>query len=219
MNICVLYLQSIQIWKGVTPYLTGSPEQQRARSRERQRVNWICTIHLQKSILGRSNVAQSENLHAIWSTILILADSLPPREAPLLSGVLNLKCSPSSSFFVLRSSENNWFLRRGNGGSRIVLPTGSLTHRFFGVRKVDPPKLALATGIGRFRDPFFGRKKVTFLEKSSKSGHGILPGGKGAKITLLWTDVGGVTNSNVSKRIQYYAQPTRASRPCRARCI
>ena len=53
-------------------------------------------------------------------------------------------------------------------GARIVLPTGSLTHRFFGVRKVDPPKLALATGIGRFRDPFFGRKKVTFLKKKQK---------------------------------------------------
>ena len=72
-------------------------------------------------------------------------------------------------------------------GARIVLPTGSLTHRFFGVRKVDPPKLALATGIGRFRDPFFGREKVTFFreKKHAKSGHGVLPGGKGAKITLL----------------------------------
>ena len=53
-------------------------------------------------------------------------------------------------------------------GARIVLPTGSLTHRFFGVRKVDPPKLALATGIGRFRDPFFGQEKVTFLGKNQK---------------------------------------------------
>ena len=53
-------------------------------------------------------------------------------------------------------------------GPRIVLPTGTLTHRFFGVRKVDPHKLALATGIGRFRDPFFGRKKVAFLEKKYK---------------------------------------------------
>ena len=68
-------------------------------------------------------------------------------------------------------------------GPRIVLPTGSLTHRFFGVRKVDPPKLALATGIGRFRDPFFGRKKVTFLE-NAKSGMRLLPLVKGAKITL-----------------------------------
>ena len=86
------------------------------------------------------------------------------------------------SFFVLRKIID--FCEGEMEGPRIVLPTGSLTHRFFGVRKVDPPKLALATGIGRFRDPFFGRKKVTFLEKSSKSGHGILPGGKGAKITL-----------------------------------
>ena len=105
------------------------------------------------------------------------------REAPLLSGVLNLKCP---SFFVLRPSVRKIieFCEGEMEGPRIVLPTGSLTHRFFGVRKVDPPKLAFATGIGRFRDPFFGRKKVTFLEKSSKSGHGILPGGKGAKITL-----------------------------------
>ena len=66
-------------------------------------------------------------------------------------------------------------------GPRIVLPTGSLTHRFFGVRKVDPPKLALATGIGRFRDPFFGRKKVTFLEKSAKSGHETFTFGKGCQ--------------------------------------
>ncbi len=72
-------------------------------------------------------------------------------------------------------------------GPRIVLPTGTLTHRFFGVRKVDPPKLALATGIGRFRDPFFGRKKVTFLEKSAKIGLGVLPGGKGATIRLFCT--------------------------------
>ena len=64
-------------------------------------------------------------------------------------------------------------------GPRIVLPTGSLTHRFFGVRKVDPPKLALATGIGRFRDPFFGRKKVAFLGKSAKSGHETFTFGKG----------------------------------------
>ena len=70
-------------------------------------------------------------------------------------------------------------------GPRIVLPTGSLTHRFFGVRKVDPPKLALATGIGRFRDPFFGRKKVTFLgEKMQKVVMRLLPLVKGAKITL-----------------------------------
>ena len=70
-------------------------------------------------------------------------------------------------------------------GPRIVLPTGSLTHRFFGVRKVDPPKLALATGIGRFRDPVFERKKVAFWGKSAKSSLGVLPGGKGAKITLF----------------------------------
>ena len=63
--------------------------------------------------------------------------------------------------------------------------TGSLTHRFFGVRKVDPPKLALATGIGRFGDPFFGRKKLTFLKKNAKSDHGVLPGGKGAKSQSL----------------------------------
>ena len=104
------------------------------------------------------------------------------REAPLLSGVLNLKCP-----FFVRSSFVRKIIDFCEGemeGPRIDLPTGSLTHRFLGVQKVDPPKLALATGIGRFRDPFFGRKKVTFLEKSSKSGHGILPGGKGAKITL-----------------------------------
>ena len=60
--------------------------------------------------------------------------------------------------------------------------TGSLTHRFFGVRKVDPPKRALRNSISRFGDPFFGRKKVTFLKKkSAKSDHGVLPGGKGAK--------------------------------------
>ena len=66
-------------------------------------------------------------------------------------------------------------------GPRIVLPTGSLTHRFFGVRKVDPPKLALATGIGRFRDPFFGRKKLHFWKKSAKSGHVTFTFGKGCK--------------------------------------
>ena len=66
-------------------------------------------------------------------------------------------------------------------GPRIVLPTGSLTHRFFGVRKVDPPKLALATGIGRFRDPFFGRKKLHFWKKSAKSGNGTFTFGKGCK--------------------------------------
>ena len=104
------------------------------------------------------------------------------REAPLLSGVLNLKCSFVRPSFGLRKIID--FCEGEMEGPRIVLPTGSLTHRFFGVRKVDPPKLALATGIGRFRDPFFGRKKVTFLGKCSKSGHGILPGGKGAKITL-----------------------------------
>ena len=38
---------------------------------------------------------------------------------------------------------------------------------------------------------------MTFLEKSSKSGHGILPGGKGAKITLYRTDVDGVTKKKV----------------------
>ena len=95
--------------------------------------------------------------------------------------VLNLKCL----FVLLLLRKIIHFCEGEMEGPRIVLPTGSLTHRFFGVRKVDPPKLALATGIGRFRDPFFGRKKVTFLEKRSKSGHGILPGGKGAKITLL----------------------------------
>ena len=66
-------------------------------------------------------------------------------------------------------------------GPRIVLPTGTLTHRFFGVRKVDPPKLALATGIGRFRDPFFGRKKVAFFEKNAKSGHETFTFGKGCQ--------------------------------------
>ena len=69
-------------------------------------------------------------------------------------------------------------------GPRIVLPTGTLTHRFFGVRKVDPPKLALATGIGRFRDPFFGRKKWHFWKKVQKVVTRLLPLVKGAKITL-----------------------------------
>ena len=46
--------------------------------------------------------------------------------------------------------------------------TGSLTHRFFGVRKVDPPKRALRNSISRFGDLFFGRKKVIFLKKVQK---------------------------------------------------
>ena len=87
------------------------------------------------------------------------------REAPLLSGVLNLKCS----CFVLVLRKIIDFCEGEMEGPRIVLPTGSLTHRFFGVRKVDPPKLALATGIGRFRDPFFGRGKSDFFGKNAKS--------------------------------------------------
>ena len=65
-------------------------------------------------------------------------------------------------------------------GPRIVLPTGSLTHRFFGVRKVDPPKLALATGIGRFRDPFLDEKSDIF-GKNAKSGHETFTFGKGCQ--------------------------------------
>ena len=106
------------------------------------------------------------------------------REAPFTSVSAEKpdrrKCNIRS--FVRKVSE---FCELKIWGGHIDVLTGSLTHRFFGVRKVDPPKLALATGIGRFRDPFFGREKVTFLEKSSKSGHGVLPGEKGAKITLL----------------------------------
>ena len=47
------------------------------------------------------------------------------------------------------------------------------------------------------RGPFFGRKKVAFLEKSAKSGLWLLPLVKGAKIALFWTDVGGVTKKKV----------------------
>ena len=81
------------------------------------------------------------------------------------------------------SPENNSLVRAGNrgGGGHIDVLTGSLTHRFFGVRKVDPPKLALATGIGRFRDPFFGSKKVAFLRKNANSGHETFTFGKGCK--------------------------------------
>ena len=87
----------------------------------------------------------------------------------------------SFSFFVRKIID---FYEGEMEGPRIVLPTGSLTHRFFGVRKVDPPKLALATGIGRFRDPFFGRKKVSFFEKVQKVTMRLLPLVNGAKITL-----------------------------------
>ena len=47
----------------------------------------------------------------------------------------------------------------------MELLTGSLTHRFFGIPKVDPPKRALRLSICRFRVPFFDHQKVTFSEK------------------------------------------------------
>ena len=72
----------------------------------------------------------------------------------------------SFSFVLLRKIID--FCEGEMEGPRIVLPTGSLTHRFFGVRKVDPSKLALATGIGRFRDPLFGRKQSGIFEKHCK---------------------------------------------------
>ena len=122
-----------------------------------------------------------------------------------------------SSSFVLRKIIH--FCEGEMEGPRIVLPTGSLTHRFFGVRKVDPPKLALATGIGRFRDPFFGRKKVDFLEKSCKKWSVTFTFGKGCKNHTVsnwrWWRHGSKLASNES----IFVQPTRASRPCRARCI
>ena len=43
--------------------------------------------------------------------------------------------------------------------------------------------MKITSGIGRFGDPFLDEKN-DFFDKNIKSGHGILPGGKGAKITL-----------------------------------
>ena len=47
----------------------------------------------------------------------------------------------------------------------MELSSGSLTHRFFGIPKVDPPKRALRLSICRFRVPFFDHQKVFFSEK------------------------------------------------------
>ena len=67
------------------------------------------------------------------------------------------------SFVLLRSFVRKiiHFCEGEMEGPRIVLPTGTLTHRFFGVRKVDP-KLALAT------DPFLDGKKLLFWKKVQK---------------------------------------------------
>ena len=48
----------------------------------------------------------------------------------------------------------------------MELLTGSLTHRFYGIPKVDPSKRALRLSIRRSRVPFFGHQKVIFLQKT-----------------------------------------------------
>ena len=69
------------------------------------------------------------------------------------------------------------------------------------------------------RGPFFGRKKVTFLEKSCKKWSVTFTFGKGCKNHTVsnwrWWRHGSKLASNES----IFVQPTRASRPCRARCI
>ena len=86
------------------------------------------------------------------------------REAPFTS-VSAEKPTAEKCAFVRFISE---FCELKIGGGHIDVLTGTLTHRFFGIRKVDPSKVGLATGISRFRDPFFERKKVTFFEKVKK---------------------------------------------------
>ena len=164
-----------------------------------------CTSHERWALPPLHVLRQGFEKNLIWGFL---------REAHLLSGVLNLKCS---CCFVLLLRKIIHFCEGEMEGPRIVLPTGSLTHRFFGVRKVDHPKLALRNSIGRFRDPFFGRKKLHFWKKSAKSGHGVLPGGKGAKITLFWTDVRS-TWIHLDDTV-HSIWMLGASRPCRARCI
>ena len=65
------------------------------------------------------------------------------------------------------------------------------------------PLNELATGTGRFRDPFLDEKKWIFWKKVAKSGLWLLPLVKGAKITLFRTDVGGVTDPNWPRMNQY----------------
>ena len=76
---------------------------------------------------------------------------------------------------VLRSSVRKiiHFCGRHIGGGHMELLTGSLTHRFFGIPKVDPPKRALRLSIRRSRVPFFGHQKVTFLQNTAKNCIGI----------------------------------------------
>ena len=95
------------------------------------------------------------------------------REAPLRSRVQNRKC-PFVRPFV-RSSVRKiiHFCGRHMRGGHIELLTGSLTHRFFGIPKVDPPKQALRLSIRRSRVPFFEHKKVIFLQNIAKNGLGV----------------------------------------------
>ena len=65
------------------------------------------------------------------------------------------------------------FCGRHIGGGHMELLTGSLTHRFFGIPKVDPPKRALRLSIRRSRGPFLGPQKVTFLQNIGKNGLGV----------------------------------------------
>ena len=151
------------------------------------------------------------------------------REAPLRSRVQNKKCP-----FVLRNKVIHFCGRHIGGGGHMELLTGSLTHRFFGIPKVDPPKRALRLSIRRSRVPFFGPQKVTFLQNIAKTVLAFSQGAYAINIALFRTDdvwralnvdtglvVRSVTVCNGLNNVFYFILRLlfQASRPCRARCI
>ena len=60
------------------------------------------------------------------------------------------------------------FCGRHMRGGHMELLTGSLTHRFFGIPKVDPPKRALRLSIRRSGVPFFAPKSNFFVKHCKK---------------------------------------------------
>ena len=70
----------------------------------------------------------------------------------------------------------------------MELLTGSLTHRFFGIPKVDPPKRALRLSIRRSRVPFFGHQKVFFCKTLQKTALAFSQGAYAINIALFRTD-------------------------------
>ena len=125
---------------------------------------WHCVFLNVRNLESSSVHSRTEFIRFL---ITVRGSILWLREAlfPSVSGLNPMSVLRSSSV----RSDNNYFLWRGSEGG-----THARGHRQFetwiiGGPKIRCSKFALASGIGRLRDPFLDLSGVTFLKKVNKN--------------------------------------------------